>query len=131
MSRISSRDTAPELLVRKCLHRLGYRYRLHRRDLPGCPDIVFPRHRKIVFVHGCFWHKHGCRYGRVVAKTNKAYWENKRQGNVERSRKNVRKLRKLGWDVFVIWECWTQDRAGLKKRLKEFLRRETACLVGK
>ncbi len=126
MSRISSRDTKPELLVRKCLHQFGFRYRLHRQDLPGCPDIVLPRLKKIVFVHGCFWHKHRCRYGRVVPKTNRAYWENKRQGNVQRGRKDIHLLKRLGWDVLVVWECWTRDASKLEELLKAFLEQDSS-----
>ena len=121
MSRIRARDTVPEKLVRQLVHRLGYRFRLHRRDLPGCPDIVLPRHRKIILVHGCFWHMHKCRYGRVVPKTNRDYWEPKRLGNVRRDRQNRRKLKSLGWEVLVVWECWTKDRSKLEERIRRFL----------
>lgn len=121
MSRIRSKDSTPELVVRRLVHNMGYRFRLHRRDLAGCPDIVLVRHRKIIFVHGCFWHKHNCRYGRVVPKTNKKYWEEKRNGNVERFRKDVRKLKRLGWEVLVVWECQTKEVQRLRLRLSRFL----------
>ncbi len=96
---------------------------MHRRDLPGCPDIVLPRHSKIILVHGCFWHKHRCRYGRVTPKTNKGYWQEKRRGNVDRGRKNIRRLRRLGWDVLIVWECWTKDAGRLEERLRTFMAR--------
>lgn len=121
MSRIRGKDTKPEFVVRRLVHLLGYRFRLHRRNLPGCPDIVLPRHRKVIFVHGCFWHMHRCRYGRVQPKTNRRFWEKKRKGNVERDRKNVRALKRLGWKVLVVWECWTRDTAPLQKRVQDFL----------
>lgn len=121
MSLIRSIDTKPEMIVRKMLHVLGYRYRLHVRKLLGCPDIVLARHRKVIFVHGCFWHVHRCRYGRVKPKTNRAYWENKRKGNVERHRKNARALKHLGWKVLIVWECWTRDVPRLEARVRDFL----------
>lgn len=122
MSRIRSRNTRPELIVRSLVHQLGFRFRLHRRDLPGTPDLVLPAHHKVIFVHGCFWHLHRCRYGRVVPATNRDFWQQKRQGNVERDRRNRRALRALGWDVLVVWECWTrQVDQQLLPRLCEFL----------
>ncbi len=121
MSRIRSRDTRPEMVVRSLVHGMGYRYRLHNPKLPGKPDLTLTRHRKVIFVHGCFWHKHRCRYGRVVPKTNADFWEEKRQGNVERDRRNITELKRLGWEVLVIWECWTRDTESLKRRLAAFL----------
>jgi len=121
MSRIKSKDTNPELLVRRIIHRMGLRFRLHRNSLPGRPDIVLPKHRKIIFVHGCFWHKHRCRYGCVQPKTNPKYWEQKRSANVVRHRKAVKMLRDLGWDVFVIWECQTRKLEKLASRIFAFL----------
>jgi len=121
MSRIRGKDTKPEIVVRRLVHSLGYRYRLHVRKLPGCPDIVLARHRKVIFVHGCFWHMHRCKYGRVIPKTNKKFWENKRNGNVQRSHKNNRALRRLGWKVLVVWECWTRDIKKLESRVRNFL----------
>ena len=110
MSRIKGKDTKPELVVRSVVHRLGYRFRLHRKDLPGKPDIVLPRHKKIIFVHGCFWHMHNCKKGRVKPATRAKFWEDKRTGNKKRDRRNIRALKKLGWDVLVVWEC--QVRSG-------------------
>lgn len=105
MSRIKGKDTKPELVVRSFVHRLGYRFRLHRKDLPGKPDIVLPRYKKIIFVHGCFWHMHNCKKGRAKPVTHAQFWQNKRTGNKERDRRNIRALKKLGWDVLVVWEC--------------------------
>lgn len=121
MAAIRGKNTRPEMIVRSILHRLGYRFRLHKKDLPGRPDLVLVRHRKIVFVHGCFWHMHQCRYGRVVPATNSEFWESKRLGNVTRDRRNKSALRNLGWNVLVVWECWTRDPALLSKRLEDFL----------
>ncbi len=122
MSRIRGRDTTPERIVRSLVHGMGYRFRLHRRDLPGTPDLVFPGRRKIIFVHGCFWHMHRCRYGRVVPKTNAEFWQNKRLAAVQRDRRHRRQLRAAGWDVLTIWECWTrQIDERLIDRLQTFL----------
>lgn len=121
MSRIRNKDTRPEMIVRSLVHGMGYRYRLHNAKLPGKPDLTLARHRKVIFVHGCFWHKHRCRYGSVVPKTNAAFWEHKRQGNVDRDRRNIAALRRQGWEVLVIWECWTRDPEKLKLHLAAFL----------
>ena len=121
MSRIRGRDTKPELVVRSLVHQMGYRFRLHRKDLRGKPDLVLPGRRKIIFVHGCFWHMHRCRYGRVVPKTNAKFWQEKREGTVERDRRNCRALRVEGWDVMTVWECWTRvPEERLIPRLAEF-----------
>lgn len=121
MARVKTRDTKPELVVRKTLHRLGYRFRLHRADLPGKPDIVLPRHRKIIFVHGCFWHGHpGCR--RAARPTsNTEFWDRKLSANIERDLRNRRKLTESGWDVLVVWECEVRDVNSLSRRLQQFL----------
>lgn len=121
MSRIRSRDTRPEMIVRSIVHRLGYRYRLHKSDLPGKPDLVLVRHRKLIDVHGCFFHMHQCRYGRVVPATNAKFWKTKRLSNVERDRRNLRALRRTGWGVMIVWECETRNPASLLKRLQKFL----------
>jgi len=124
MSRIRSKDTKPELVVRSLVHQLGYRFRLHVQDLPGKPDLVLPAHRKVIFVHGCFWHMHQCRYGRVSPATNAEFWSSKRQSNVSRDQRNRRQLRAEGWSVFVVWECWTKDiDRKLLPRLLQFLQK--------
>lgn len=105
MAAIRSANTKPEVRVRSALHALGFRFRLHRKDLPGKPDIVLPKLRTAIFVHGCFWHCHSCKYGSVVPATRAEFWAEKRGGNVARDRRNRAALRKLGWRVLVIWEC--------------------------
>lgn len=123
MSRIRSQNTKPEMVVRSITHRLGFRYRLHRKDLPGSPDLVFPARRKIIFVHGCFFHKHSCRYGRVVPKTNVEFWEKKRVGNMNRDKRNIAALKAKGWRILVIWECMTKKSHidTLPKAITDFL----------
>src|SRR5688572_14095516 len=121
MSRIRNRDTRPEMIVRSIVHRLGFRYRLHKKDLPGKPDVVLVRHRKIIDVHGCFFHMHKCRYGRVVPATNATFWQTKRLSNVERDRRNLRTLRREGWNVMIVWECETRKPIALQNRLEKFL----------
>ena len=121
MSRIRDRNTKPEMKVRSMVHSMGYRYRLHRKDLPGKPDLVFPRLRKIIFVHGCFFHMHDCPYGRVVPKTNAETWRLKRQGNVKRDSKVMDELYRLGWDTLVIWECSTRDVSNMLEKISYFL----------
>lgn len=124
MSRIKNRNTRPEMLVRSIAHGLGYRYSLHRKDLPGKPDLVFPSRKKIIFVHGCFFHVHACRYGQVVPRTNAEFWAKKRQSNVDRDKRNIEALEADGWQVLTIWECQTKkaQRDGLPAILNEFLR---------
>lgn len=122
MSAIRSKHTKPELLVRGLLHRLGYRFRLHRRDLPGRPDIVFPSRRKVVEVRGCFWHRHpdpSCRNA-VLPRTRAEWWQAKLEANVARDERNMRALLELGWEVLVVWECET-DAPDLAIRLAHFL----------
>ena len=122
MSKIKGRDTRPEIAVRRIAHRLGFRFRLYRNDLPGRPDLVFPRYRAVVFVHGCFWHRHrGCRYA-YSPKTRVRFWTEKFRGNVARDRRNVNTLRKLGWRVLIIWECETRSSECVQKHLLDFLK---------
>jgi DNA mismatch endonuclease, patch repair protein len=122
MSRIRNRNTRPEMIVRSLAHHMGYRYRLHRSDLPGKPDLVFPSRRKVIFVHGCFWHMHDCPYGKVIPKTNAEFWQSKRVGNVERDKRNIVALNKSGWKVLVVWECWTKSPDNLQKLIDRFLK---------
>lgn len=121
MAAIKSKDTKPEMVVRKFAHSLGFRYRLHRKDLPGKPDLVFPRRRKVIFVHGCYWHTHNCKYGKVKPKTNTTFWQTKRESNVNRDKRNQRELKQLGWSVLVIWECQTKNPEILERILLTFL----------
>ncbi len=117
MSRIKGRDTVPERRVRSLLHRLGFRFSLRRRELPGRPDIVLPGRNLAVFVHGCFWHRHkGCSKA-VLPKTRPEFWFAKLNGNVERDMRNAAELRKLGWKVLTIWECETKNEIRLSKQL--------------
>ncbi len=123
MAAIRSKDTTPELIVRRIVHALGYRYRLHRRDLPGKPDLVFGPRRKVIFVHGCFWHMHpkaNCRDARPP-KSNTGYWTPKLARNIARDKQRATKLRRAGWRVLVIWECETKDTAKLASRVTKFL----------
>ena len=121
MSRIRNRDTRPEMVVRSMIHRLGFRYRLHKPDLPGKPDIVLVRHHKIIDVNGCFFHMHKCRYGSVVPATNAKFWQTKRLSNVERDRRNLRALRRQGWKVMIVWECEARKPDSLLQKLQHFL----------
>ena len=117
MSRVRSQDTDPEMRVRRVAHAMGLRFRLHRRDLPGCPDMVLPRHRLCVFVHGCFWHRHpGCPKA-TTPKSRVAFWRAKFERNVARDAEVARSLRAAGWRVAVIWECRTRDNAYVRRRL--------------
>jgi DNA mismatch endonuclease (patch repair protein) len=120
MRAIRSKDMLPELAVRRFAHKLGYRFRLHRKDLPGKPDLVFAGRRKVIFVHGCFWHSHDCKAAHVP-KSNVDYWGPKLQRNQSRDRKNLEALKADGWQSLIIWECETRDEDALKKRLKTFL----------
>jgi DNA mismatch endonuclease (patch repair protein) len=121
MRAIRNRDTKPEMVVRKLIWRLGYRYRLHVRSLPSCPDLVFPSRRSVIFVHGCFWHRHACANGRSMPTSRGAYWKDKFDRNRSRDQKNRRKLSRMGWQVLVVWECQTRKPALLESRLKAFL----------
>ena len=120
MSRVKNKDTKPEMLVRSLVHGLGYRYRLHKRDLPGTPDLVFSRRRKAIFVHGCFWHQHDCPRGSRPS-SNKQFWNAKLRKNVERDNKNISELLAAGWSVMVVWECETKSLTTLSTRITKFL----------
>jgi DNA mismatch endonuclease (patch repair protein) len=123
MSKIQGRDTKPELAVRHALHGLGYRYRLHVKELPGSPDLVFPSRGKVLFVHGCFWHRHDCPEGRVHPKSNIVFWTQKLRGNQERDGRTIAKLRALGWSVSVVWECQIRQASWLPQTIR-FLERQ-------
>jgi len=122
MRAVRSRDTTPEMIVRRAVTAFGYRYRLHRADLPGKPDLVFGPRRKVIFVHGCFWHGHDCKRGAREPKANADYWRDKVRRNRERDAKTIDALMAAGWQVMVIWECDTRDVEALRKRLVDFLR---------
>lgn len=123
MSRIGPKDTQPEIMVRRLIHALGFRFRLHRKDLPGTPDIVFPKYKKIIFVHGCFWHGHaGCRRSSLPS-TRKAFWTKKIGKTKSNDIKNIEKLRALGWEVLTIWQCEIKksNEKALEEKIKTFL----------
>lgn len=120
MRAIRSKGMLPELTVRRLVHKSGFRYRLHRSDLPGKPDLVFGPRRKVIFVHGCFWHGHGCKYAHIP-KSNTDYWLPKLERNRTRDARNLEVLSLDGWRILVIWECETRDVEEIKKRVKKFL----------
>lgn len=122
MRAVKGSDTAPEMLVRRLAHRMGYRFRLHRKDLPGKPDLVFPRLHKVVFVNGCFWHGHNCARGARAPKANAEYWRAKINRNSLRDAANIAALKAKGWRAAVLWECELKELATVKKRLAAFLR---------
>lgn len=120
MGRVRATDTKPENRVRQIAHSLGYRFRLYRDDLPGKPDLVFPRHGKVIFVHGCFWHGHkGCRKAKRPA-TNSVFWDQKLSRNMERDRQNIIALKEAGWESLIIWECETRDRERVEQMIHRF-----------
>jgi DNA mismatch endonuclease (patch repair protein) len=121
MAAIRGKDTKPEMAVRSMLNTLKVKYDLHRPDLPGKPDIVLPRRKKIIFVHGCFWHVHNCRYGRVRPASNASFWNEKRGKTKQRDRKNRAALRKEGWRLLTVWECWTKEPRKLTESIVGFL----------
>lgn len=121
MSRIKNRDTRPEITVRSLLHRMGYRFRLHRKDLPGRPDIVLPKYNTIIFVHGCFWHRHkNCRFA-YTPKSNIEFWTEKFNKNIRRDAENKAELERLGWNVRIIWECEVNNQKNLKEIIQKSL----------
>jgi DNA mismatch endonuclease, patch repair protein len=121
MRRVRGKDTKPEMAVRRMVHGMGFRYALHRADLPGNPDLVFPCRQKVIFVHGCFWHGHACRSGRNRPSSNQGYWIPKLDRNKARDACNCRRLRLLGWKVLIVWECQLKNDERLKARLAKFL----------
>lgn len=121
MSRIKGKNTKPELIVRSLIHRMGYRYRLHGKGLPGRPDLVFTGRRKVIFVHGCFWHRHeGCRLARLP-KSRLDFWRPKLEANAERDKEVERRVTELGWKILIIWECEVKNEAALAPRVRAFL----------
>ena len=120
MSSVRTKDTKPELVLRKALHGLGYRFRLHRKDLPGSPDIVFPSRRKVILVHGCYWHGHGCRWGKLP-KTRLDYWQPKIEANRERDARNLSDLLSMGVTPLVVWQCELRELEDVIQRVVDFL----------
>lgn len=126
MHAVRSQDTGPEVTVRRIAHKLGYRFRLHRKDLPGTPDLVFPRFRKVIFVHGCFWHGHDCPRGSRVPKTNRDYWAGKLKRNKARDAKALSDLRSMGWLAQTLWECEIRNPEQIEQMILSFLVTESA-----
>lgn len=123
MQAVRQENTAPEIAVRRALHGAGLRFRLHVADLPGRPDIVLPKRRTVVFVHGCFWHGHDCRHGDVKSKSNREFWDRKLAANRTRDERKALELRRAGWTVEVIWECETRKPPVLARLIRRLLRR--------
>lgn len=130
MRAVRSKDTGPEIAVRRLAHKLGFRFRLHRKDLPGTPDLVFPKFRKVIFVHGCFWHGHDCPRGARAPKTNRDYWERKLERNKARDAKALSDLRSMGWQAQTIWECEIRDSGKLKQTIVSFMATDKAAPRG-
>jgi DNA mismatch endonuclease (patch repair protein) len=126
MRAVRSKNTAPEILVRSTLHRLGYRFRLHRRDLPGTPDLVFPARKCVIFIHGCFWHGHECARGSLPS-TNVTFWQTKIGKNKERDTRAQQELKKSGWKVLAVWECEMKNKIRFQNRLVRFLDRKAGA----
>lgn len=121
MAGIKGKNTRPEMLVRRLVHGMGFRYRLHRKDLPGSPDLVFPRLRKVIFVHGCFWHRHpGCGLA-YTPKSNTQFWLEKLEANTRRDARSLKALDALGWEILIVWECEVSDLPSLSLKLASFL----------
>lgn len=121
MRAVRGKDTKPELIVRRFLHKQGYRYRLHDNNLPGKPDLVFKKFKKVIFINGCFWHGHDCKRGARIPKTNTEYWKKKIENNIRRDRQNMEKLVELGWSYLVVWECELKNKNIIFDRLITFL----------
>ena len=119
MSRIRSKDTRPEKVVRSLLHKMGYRFRLYRNDLPGKPDIVLPKYKTVIFIHGCFWHRHKRCKRCTTPSTNQAYWFKKFERNVAKDKANLNMLKKAGWKIVVVWECWVKNLDRIKAMLEK------------
>jgi DNA mismatch endonuclease, patch repair protein len=121
MGRIKGKNTSPEMCVRRLIHSMGYRFRLHVASLPGCPDLVFPSLKKAIFIHGCFWHRHSCHRGRSIPSTNVLFWQTKLDRNRARDIRSRRALRRLGWKVLVLWECQLRDVEFVQRRVVALL----------
>jgi DNA mismatch endonuclease (patch repair protein) len=130
MAAVKSADTVPELRVRRLVHACGYRYRLHRKDLPGCPDLAFIGRKKLIFIHGCFWHGHSCPRAQRIPKSNTRYWIGKIERNRRRDKVNVSRLRASGWAVLILWECEIRDEKTLLKRIRKFLETDRRQSIG-
>ncbi len=128
MSLVKSRNTRPEMIVRRAVHSMGYRYRLHQASLPGTPDLVFPAARKVIFVSGCFWHMHSCGRCRIPVR-NRSYWQAKLDRNQRRDRAARRQLNRLGWSVLTVWECQLANIDQLQRRLARFLSENDSMLL--
>lgn len=124
MARVKNKDTAPEITVRSIVHRLGFRFKKNRTDLPGRPDIVLPRHRKVIFVHGCFWHGHKNCKRAARPSSNETFWHKKLDVNIARDKKNAQTLRREGWKVMTVWQCRIRDENRLVNRIESFLTKE-------
>lgn len=125
MSRIRGKNTKPEILVRSLLHNAGFRFTIHRKDLPGRPDIVLPKHKTVIFVHGCFWHRHvGCKFA-YTPKSRLSFWNEKFAGTIERDKRHTTELEEMGWRVVVIWECETKDEERLRARISRIFLKKT------
>jgi len=122
MSHVSGKDTKPELIVRSILHRMGFRFRLYRKDLPGNPDITLPKHKKIIFIHGCFWHGHENCPRSKRPHSNKDFWDEKLDKNIARDKANIEELNSLGWSVLVVWTCEVRKGEALSEKLHSFLK---------
>jgi DNA mismatch endonuclease (patch repair protein) len=123
MSKITGKNTKPEIIIRKIAHSLGYRFRLHKKDLPGKPDIVFPKYKKVIFVNGCFWHGHkNCNRSKLPT-TNKKFWKEKIEGNKKKDQSNYYQIKKIGWDYLIVWQCVIKisNRNKLEKKIQKFL----------
>lgn len=121
MSRVKGENTKPEIKVRSSIHAMGFRFRLHRKDLPGKPDLVFPKHRKVIFVHGCFWHQHVACQSAARPTSNTKYWNRKLERTIERDNQNIAALESAGWQVLVVWECEIKNTEKLLSILGDFL----------
>jgi len=122
MSQVGQKDTKPEIILRSLIHKMGYRFRLHRKDLPGSPDIVFPKYKKVIFVHGCFWHGHDDCKRATIPKTNSTYWKNKISKNKERDSRVIKELQELGWRSLILWSCEIDSESKeLKNKVRDYL----------